>query len=60
LSYLLNTSVLSALRKWRPDAVADTLIAATAQVHRLTVVTLNGRDFAPTGIPHIDPSSIAD
>ena len=29
---------------------ADLLIAATAEVHRLTVATLNPRDFEPTGV----------
>ena len=29
---------------------ADLLIAATAEVHRLTVATLNPRDFKPTGV----------
>lgn len=29
---------------------ADLLIAATAEVQRLTVATLNPRDFEPTGV----------
>ena len=33
----------------------DLLIAATAQVHGLTVVTRNTRHFEPTGVPVIDP-----
>jgi len=34
---------------------ADMLIAATAQLHRLTLVTRNGRDFDGCGIPVLDP-----
>ena len=33
----------------------DSLIAATALTHGLTVVTRNIADFAPTGVPIIDP-----
>jgi len=33
----------------------DTLIAATAQVHRLSVVTRNVRDFERTGVAVINP-----
>ena len=33
----------------------DALIAATAVVHRLTVVTRNVRDFEPFGVPILDP-----
>ena len=38
---------------------ADLLIAATALEHGLTVVTRNVRHFEPTGVPVLDPSSIA-
>lgn len=34
---------------------ADLLIAATALVHGLTVVTRNSRHFEPTGVALIDP-----
>jgi len=34
---------------------ADALIAATALVHRLTIVTRNIGDFAPMGVPLVDP-----
>jgi predicted nucleic acid-binding protein len=35
--------------------VIDTLIAATAMVHDLTLVTRNTRDVELTGVPLIDP-----
>lgn len=38
-----------------PRADRDTLIAATALVHGLTVVTRNVGDFAPTGVPLLNP-----
>ena len=37
----------------RPDR--DALIAATALVHDMTVVTRNVSDFAPTGVAIVDP-----
>jgi toxin FitB len=43
LSRLLNA-------KGRPRAAADLLIAATARIHDLTIVTRNVRDFAGTGV----------
>jgi predicted nucleic acid-binding protein len=33
----------------------DAMIAATALVHGLTVVTRNTRDFAPMGVPLLNP-----
>ena len=33
----------------------DAMIAATAQVHQLTVVTRNGRDCDRLGVPTLDP-----
>ena len=39
----------------RPQAMADALIAATAAVHRKTVVTRNVADFKDLGVPLIDP-----
>ena len=33
----------------------DLIIAATAKVHNLTVLTRNLRHFAPTGVPAADP-----
>ena len=38
-----------------PRAERDTLIAATALVHGLTVVTRNGGDFAGSGVRVVDP-----
>ncbi|MGS2806887.1 PIN domain-containing protein [Nocardia sp. MW-W600-9] len=38
-----------------PRPERDTIIAATAGEHGMTVVTRNVQDFAPTGIPVIDP-----
>jgi hypothetical protein len=39
----------------RPRGMADGLIAATAMVHDMIVVTRNVADFAETGIPVINP-----
>jgi predicted nucleic acid-binding protein len=39
----------------RPRAVADALIAATAIVHRKTIVTRNTIDFEATRVPVINP-----
>lgn len=38
-----------------PRAERDALIAATALVHGLTVVTRNVGDFEPTGVPLLNP-----
>jgi hypothetical protein len=38
-----------------PRPVRDALIAATALVHGLTVVTRNVTDFEPTGAEILDP-----
>lgn len=38
-----------------PRPVVDAMIAATALVHGLTVVTRNVRDFAGTGVRVLDP-----
>ncbi|MBW8726833.1 MAG: type II toxin-antitoxin system VapC family toxin [Inquilinus limosus] len=40
--------------------VTDALIAATALVHGLTVVTRNAHDFEPMNVPVIDPWLTAD
>jgi predicted nucleic acid-binding protein len=38
-----------------PRPERDSLIAATALVHGMTVVTRNVADFAPTGVPLLNP-----
>jgi hypothetical protein len=38
-----------------PRADRDALIAATALVHGMTVVTRNVADFAPAGVPTVNP-----
>jgi predicted nucleic acid-binding protein len=38
-----------------PRAERDALIAATALVHGMTVVTRNTSDFQPTGVPLLNP-----
>ena len=43
-----------------PRPVRDALIAATAQVHGMTVVTRNVNDFAPMGVPVLNPWIGAD
>ena len=40
-----------------PKPFCDGLIAATALVHRMTVVTRNVDDFAPTGVTTLNPWS---
>lgn len=41
--------------KGRPLAAFDSIIAATALEHGLTVVTRNERDFEPAGVPLMNP-----
>lgn len=41
--------------KGRVHSQADMLIAATALVHDMTLVTRNAKDFAGTGVPFLDP-----
>lgn len=45
----------SAERAGHPVPVIDGLIAATAQVHGLAVVTRNAKHFVRCGVPVIDP-----
>lgn len=44
-----------ALRSGRPLAVIDSMLAATALEHDLSIVTRNTKDFAPLNIPLINP-----
>ncbi len=37
------------------NLIEDAMIAATAAVHNLTVVTRNVRDFEPFGVPTLNP-----
>lgn len=39
----------------RPQSAQDTLIAATARVHDLVIVSRNSKDFAGTGVTVFDP-----
>jgi predicted nucleic acid-binding protein len=49
--------LLADLRKrGTPMSIKDSLIAATALAHDLTVATLNGRDFKPARVKLVDPS----
>ena len=52
--FLLDTNVISELRKLG-DGKADALIAATAIVHGMAVITRNVADFETTGAEIIDP-----
>ena len=45
----------AALHVSDPRPMRDALIAATALVHGLTVVTRDVGDFAPTGVAVLDP-----
>lgn len=45
-----------ARRAGRPPGVMDAFFAATAEVHGLTLVTCNTRDFEAFGIELFDPS----
>ena len=42
-------------RSQQPCGLADALIAATAHVHRMTVVTRNVRDFQAMGVAVLNP-----
>jgi toxin FitB len=53
---------VKAFRQWarlmhgRPNKlIEDAMIAATAYIHGLTVVTRNVRDFVSLGVPTLDP-----
>ena len=49
--------LLASLRSsGRAMPIKDSLIAATALTHDLTIATLNRRDFEAAGVPLVDPS----
>ena len=57
---ILDVDTAVALRSARlhvpdPSPVRDGLIAATALVHGMTVVTRNTADFAPSGVKTLNP-----
>lgn len=45
----------AAIARGRSPGLADVLIAATARVHDLTVLTSNARHFEVLGVAHFDP-----
>lgn len=49
------TEAWGRLHALRPLPIIDGLLAATALVHDLTVVTRNERDFADLGVPVLNP-----
>jgi predicted nucleic acid-binding protein len=57
---ILSVDIVVALRSARlhvpdPRPVRDSLIAATALVHGMTVVSRNTADFEPTGVTTLNP-----
>jgi toxin FitB len=62
LTYNLLPMDVQAFRRWArllhrrsSDLVEDAMIAATAHVHDLTVVTRNVRDFERLGVRTLNP-----
>jgi predicted nucleic acid-binding protein len=49
------TEAWGRLHALRPLPIIDGLLAATALVHDLTIVTRNERDFADLGVPLLNP-----
>jgi predicted nucleic acid-binding protein len=50
--------VVELRRRGRKMPLFDSMIAATARAHGLTIVTRNVRDFEPTGVEVLNPFSI--
>jgi predicted nucleic acid-binding protein len=56
VGYLIDTNVASELRKaGAAHPMVDGLLAATAIVHNLILVTRNTRDVARTGVKLLNP-----
>jgi predicted nucleic acid-binding protein len=55
VAHVWATLTAHALREGKRLGYADSLIAATARSHDLTVVTRNTSDFAATGVSLINP-----
>ena len=47
--------VVELRRRGRKMPLVDSMIAATARVHNLTIVSRNVRDFEPAGVEVVDP-----
>ncbi len=47
--------VVTLRRRGRTMPLLDSMIAATALEHGLTIATRNRRDFEPSGVPIVDP-----
>jgi predicted nucleic acid-binding protein len=52
--------VVELRRRGRKMPLFDSMIAATARVHDLTIVTRNVRDFEPAGVEIVNPFSDGD
>jgi predicted nucleic acid-binding protein len=44
-------------KKGRPMSIKDSLIAATALAHDMTIATLNLKDFGPARVKLVDPAA---
>jgi len=58
VSYLLDANVLEEWERMtsnRPLSTVDSLLAATAKVRGLTLVTRNVIDIAATGVAYLNP-----
>ena len=56
MKFLVDANIVAELRAGgRSMPIKNSLIAATALTHALTVVTRNRRDFEPAGVQVVDP-----